>query len=187
MPRITKIYTRTGDDGTTALGSKQRVQKSHLRIEAYGTIDELNSMIGLAVTKPMLSSSVKQLTGIQNSLFHLGSELAFPPDETKEYEIPVIEQRHIDQLEEWIDELTKQLGPLENFVLPGGCEEAAMIHVCRAVCRRAERRIGALAETETVRPEALQYINRLSDFLFMLARDENKAKQVTETLWDSHA
>lgn len=185
MPRLTKIYTRTGDDGTTALGTARRVSKDHPRIIAYGTVDELNALIGLALAQGLDDRLVEALSAIQNQLFNLGAILAFPPDEDKQVEIPRIEARHIEFLESLIDELNEELESLKNFVLPGGAEGAATLHVARAVCRRAERELVTLSKDELVEPDSLKYINRLSDTLFVMARYENGQKGAEETLWDT--
>jgi len=187
MPRLTKIYTRKGDDGTTALGTTRRVSKDDPRIDAYGTVDETNALIGLALAQDLHPKLAKALATIQNQLFHLGSMLAFPADGTKQVEVPKIEARHVEFLEALIDELNAELEPLENFVLPGGAEGAATLHVARTVCRRAERDLVTLSKQETVSPETLKYLNRLSDALFVMARYENKHKGSDETLWDPHA
>jgi cob(I)alamin adenosyltransferase len=187
MPRLTKIYTKTGDDGTTALGTKQRVSKDNPRVWGYGTIDELNSVIGLALAQGLTPRLAETLPRIQNELFHLGSELSFPPDEGKEFNIPRIEAKHVQALEDLIDELNAQVGPLENFILPGGALGAATLQVARAVCRRAERWLVTLGRGEEVRAEAMAYINRLSDLLFVMARYENKQRGIEEPLWDSRA
>lgn len=185
MPKLTKIYTRTGDDGTTGLGTRQRVPKDSPRVNTYGAVDELNSLIGLALAQGLSPRLAQTLPSIQNQLFHLGAELSFPPDESKEFQIPQIEARHIKALEDLIDELNAVVGPLENFILPGGSAGAAALQVVRAVCRRAERKAVTLARKETVRPEALQYLNRLSDLLFVMARYENKQRGIEEPLWNS--
>jgi cob(I)alamin adenosyltransferase len=187
MPRLTKIYTRTGDDGTTALGSRQRVAKDSLRVRAYGSVDELNSVIGLALAQGLSPRLAEMLPPIQNHLFHLGAELSFPPGEGEEFTVPKIESRLITSLENLIDELNAVVGPLKNFILPGGSAGAATLQVARAVCRRAERRVVTLGREEAVRPEALAYLNRLSDLLFVMARYENKQRGVHEPLWDTKA
>lgn len=187
MPRLTKIYTKTGDDGTTALGSRRRVPKDDLRIEAYGTVDELTAFIGLALAFDLEQSLVDPLRAIQNQLFHLGSDLAFPEEDKKQFEVPRIEQRHIDGLEALIDSYSDELGPLENFILPGGTKAAAALQTARAVCRRAERVLVSLAKVEKVNPLNQQYLNRLSDALFTLGRVENKRHGVEDPTWDSHA
>ncbi|MEN8241901.1 MAG: cob(I)yrinic acid a,c-diamide adenosyltransferase [Chloroflexota bacterium] len=187
MPKLTKIYTKTGDDGTTALGSRRRVPKDDLRIEAYGTVDELAAFIGLALAADPDQSLVKPLRSIQNQLFHLGSDLAFPEEDKKQFEVPRIEERHILALEELIDGYADELGPLENFILPGGTPAAAALQTARAVCRRAERVLVSLARVEKVNPLNQQFLNRLSDALFIIGRIENKLKGVEDPLWDSHA
>ncbi len=187
MPRLTKIYTRKGDDGTTALSGGQRVPKDSLRVEAYGTVDELNAAIGLALAHGLSERLQEALTGVQNELFHLGSDLSFLEEDKETVEIPQIEQRHVEQLEALIDELTAIVGPLENFILPGGSTGAAGLHLARTVCRRAERDVIRLAEQEAVGEHVVPYLNRLSDALFVMARYENQQQDTPETLWDSHA
>lgn len=187
MPKITKIYTRKGDDGTTALGSKLRVPKDDLRVSAYGTIDELNSLIGLALSYGLDEKLADVLPGIQNTLFHLGSDLAFPAEDKEAWKVPRIAERHIDELEDLIDELNEIVGPLQNFILPGGSPGAAVLQVARAVCRRAERSIVTLSREQEINPLNLNYINRLSDALFVMGRYENKQKGIDDPLWDSRA
>jgi len=187
MPRLTKIYTRTGDDGSTALGSRQRVPKDSPRVRAYGNVDEVNSLLGLALAQGLSARLAQALPAIQNQLFHLGAELSFPPEGGQPASIPQIEERHIKAQEKLIDELNAEVGTLENFILPGGSAGAAALQVARAVCRRAERRLVTLARQEAVRPEALAYLNRLSDLLFVMARFENKQGGIAEPLWDSRA
>ncbi|MCB8920468.1 MAG: cob(I)yrinic acid a,c-diamide adenosyltransferase [Ardenticatenaceae bacterium] len=187
MPRLTKIYTRTGDEGNTSLGSKQRVPKESLRVAAYGTVDELNSQIGVAVASGLDERLTAVLATIQNELFHLGSDLAFLEEDKQKYNIPQIEARHVLALEQLMDELTAVVGPLENFILPGGSMGAALLHVARTVCRRAEREVIALSRQEPVGAQVIPYLNRLSDALFVMARYENYAKGVAEPLWDTLA
>jgi cob(I)alamin adenosyltransferase len=187
MPKLTKIYTRTGDDGSTALGSRRRVPKDDLRIEAYGTVDELNSLIGLALAYEPDKKLVEPLRSIQNQLFHLGSDLAFPEEDKKEFEVPRLEERHVADLEKLIDELNEEVGPLKNFILPGGGQSASALQVARAVCRRAERVLVSLAREEKINSLNLQFLNRLSDALFMMARYDNKMKGIQDPLWDSYA
>ena len=186
MPRVTKIYTRKGDDGSTALGSGQRVPKDSVRVQACGTVDELNSLLGLARAHDLDERLEEELGRVQNELFHLGSCLAFPQDEARKLELPQIEKKHIERLEGLIDDLWQQLGPLDNFILPGGGPGAATLHLARAVCRRAERTVVTLAREEGIRGEELAYLNRLSDALFAMARYENRQKGRAERLWDSH-
>ncbi len=189
MPRLTKIYTRKGDDGTTSLGSRERVPKDALRVQAYGTVDELNSTIGVAVASGLCDHLVAILPIIQNELFHLGSDLSFYAEDKQKFNIPSLEERHIARLETWIDEMTAVLPPLRNFILPGGSIGAAHLHVARTVCRRAEREAITLAheEPDEVNPIVIKYLNRLSDALFVMARLENKEKGVAEPLWDTLA
>ncbi len=187
MPRITKVYTRTGDDGTTALGSGRRVPKGSLRIEAYGTVDELSSAIGVAAAAGLDPEIEAALAPIRNELFHLGSDLCVPDEDKERLPVPRIEERHVAALERLIDRLAESLPPLENFVLPGGAPGAAQLHVARAVCRRAERLVARLAAEDTVGAPVVAYLNRLSDALFVMARFENLKKGVPDVLWDSRA
>jgi len=187
MPRITKVYTRSGDDGTTSLGGGQRVPKDSIRIAAYGTIDELNSAIGVALTAALETRLVSELTRIQNELFHLGSDLCVLEADKASMPVPTVEERHVMALETTIDELSAELQPLQNFVLPGGAAGAAQLHVARTVCRRAERYVVTLAAAEPVGPFAAPYLNRLSDALFVMARFENAKKSIADVLWDSRA
>jgi cob(I)alamin adenosyltransferase len=187
MPRLTKIYTKTGDEGMTSLGSRTRVPKDDLRVQAYGTVDELNSQIGVAIASQLDERLVAVLTDVQNVLFHLGSDLSFPEEDKLEFAIPQVEARHVLALEKKIDEITAVVGPLENFILPGGAIGSAQLHVARTVCRRAEREAITLAREEKVGEFVIQYLNRLSDALFMMARYENHQKGIPEPLWDSRA
>jgi len=187
MPKITKIYTRGGDDGTTSLGSGQRVSKDSLRIDAYGTVDELSAQIGLAIASGIDAELGQALATIQNELFHLGSDLCIPEADKEKLQVPRIEKRHVDALERILDRLSAEVGPLENFILPGGAVGAAHLHVARTVCRRAERILVALARAEPVGEWAVIYLNRLSDALFVMARYENHCKGVKDVLWDSRA
>jgi cob(I)alamin adenosyltransferase len=187
MPRITKVYTRTGDDGTTSLGGGQRVGKDSPRIEAYGTVDELNSVIGVALAAGVNEAIAAPLRTIQNELFHLGSDLCILEEDKAKMPAPKIEERHVVALEKLMDRLSEELPPLENFVLPGGAPGAAQLHVARTVCRRAERLLVALARAEAVGPWTVRYLNRLSDALFVMARHENRRRGVPDVLWDSRA
>jgi len=187
MPRITKIYTRKGDDGTTALGGGQRVDKDDLRIAAYGTVDELNSAIGVAIAGGLEAEIESELGRIQNELFHLGSDLCRIEADKQKTPVPVIEDRHVEALEALLDRLGGVVGPLENFVLPGGSPGAAQPHLARTVCRRAERLLVSLARQQPVNPRTLRYLNRLSDALFVMARFENHGKGVEDVCWDSRA
>ena len=186
MPKLTKIYTRTGDDGTTALGTRSRVPKDALRVSAFGDVDELNSLLGLALAGGVCPELAAAIPSIQHELFNLGSELAFPAEGDEVAQVPGIAMRHVEKREQMIDKLNADVGPLENFILPGGSSGAAHLQVARAVCRRAERNIVTLARDERIGEHVLRYINRLSDALFVMARFENKAQKVEEPLWNTH-
>ena len=183
MPRLTKIYTKTGDDGSTGLGTGARVPKNAPRIAAYGDVDELSSHIGLALTLGPTADLAEPLRRIQNELFHLGSDLCIPDADKVKMPVPVVEDRHIAALEALIDRFNDQLPPLENFILPGGTQSAAALHVARTVCRRAERSVLSLAQVESIRPQVGIYLNRLSDLLFVLSRWAAKVRSEPEPLW----
>ena len=185
MPRLTSIYTRKGDDGETSLGGGQRVPKDAPRVAAYGTVDELNSAIGGAVAHGLSPRLMEALPVIQNELFHLGSDLAFRKEDKQQYQLPQIEERHVQKLEKLIDELNEVVGPLQNFILPGGSSGAAQLHVARTICRRAERDVLTLAREEPIGPLVMPYLNRLSDVLFVMARYENNQRGIAEPLWNS--
>lgn len=187
MPRITKVYTRTGDDGTTALGGGHRVSKDDLRVAAYGTVDECSSHLGAAVASGLVPELEEAVTTLQNELFHLGADLCFREEDKSDATGPRIEERHVDALEALMDRLSAELEPLANFVLPGGTPAAAHLHLARAVCRRAERDTVALSRQESVGPWVIRYLNRLSDTLFVLARYENHRRGRPDILWDSRA
>ncbi len=178
-----KIYTRTGDDGTTGLFGGGRVSKASARIECYGTVDELNSIIGLARSQGCSPEGERYLHNLQNTLFVLGADLATPRN--AKAVIDRIEEQHATELETWIDELDAQLEPLKTFVLPGGTQAASGIHLARTVCRRAERLCVAAHEEEDLGDAVVHFLNRLSDFLFMLARWENQAAGIPDTPWIS--
>jgi len=172
----------------TSLGSRQRVRKDSLRVDAYGTVDELNTVLGVALAHGLSQPVADAVKAIQNELFHLGAELSYVAEAgSKQRPVPQIEQRHVDRLETLIDEMTAVVGPLENFTLPGGSIGAANLHVARTVCRRAERIVVSLSREEPVNALALKYLNRLSDALFALARFENHQAGVAEPLWDSRS
>ena len=187
MPRLTKIYTRKGDDGSTGLGGGQRVAKDSPRVAAYGTVDELNSAIGVALAHGLVPRLATALPPIQNELFHLGSDLCFLEEDKGKWPLPQIEPRHVDALEALIDELNEVVGPLKNFILPGGAPGSAHLHVARTICRRAERDVLTLSRLEPIGKHAIQYLNRLSDALFVMARYENHQRGVAEPLWDEKA
>src|SRR5215475_14331103 len=175
--RLSKIYTRTGDDGTTGLGDGTRVPKDGERVEAYGTVDELNSAIGVLLAVPALASNVTAcLTEIQHELFDLGGELCIPGHQ-------VITAQHVQRLEEVLDGFNDTLPPLKEFILPGGGPAAAACHLARTIARRAERRVWTLARAENVSPEVAKYLNRLSDLLFVIARVLARHERGTEVLW----
>jgi len=182
MPRLTKIVTRTGDDGTTGLAGGKRVSKDSARVWAMGTVDELSSAIGLARALNADPDFDARLRSIQNDLFNLGAELATPLDKLQDG-MPRIEQQHVADLEAMVEELTNQLGPLQEFILPGGTPAAAQLHVARTICRRAERFCVRLNKEEEVGALVVPYLNRLSDALFTLARWGNKQAGVNETYW----
>src|SRR4029077_7857206 len=183
MPRLTRIYTRTGDEGLTGLGGGQRVPKDSPRVTTYGTVDELNSQIGVALATGLCERLAAELPLIQNELFDLGSALATPAKSQARHPVPTVETRHIDKLERLIDEFNAVVGPLTNFLLPGGSLGASQLHVARTICRRAEREATSLARDEAIGPTVLPYLNRLSDALFVMARYENHERGVDEPLW----
>jgi cob(I)alamin adenosyltransferase len=175
--RLTRIYTRTGDDGTTGLGTGERVPKDCPRVEAYGTVDELNCCIGMVLATGELAEPVRSsLAGIQHRLFDLGGELAVPGRD-------VIIATDSTALEALLDQFNEGLPPLKDFVLPGGTPGASACHLARAVCRRAERRVIALQRQESVNPESVRYLNRLSDLLFVVSRILCRAGGDTEVIW----
>ena len=186
MVHINRVYTRGGDDGTTALGGGQRVQKDSLRIDSYGTVDELNSVVGVVVAAGLHESMRPMFFVIQQVLFNVGSDLCILEEDKKRFKVPGIEQRHIDQLEGWIDGWNDDLDALKSFILPGGDMAAAQLHIARTVCRRAERLVIALSRAEEVGAFVVPYLNRLSDLLFVAARYQAKLAGVGDILWDSH-
>lgn len=175
--RLTKIYTRTGDDGTTGLGDGSRVRKDALRVEAYGTVDETNAQVGVLRAALAADHSAQiMLEHIQHDLFDVGGELCIPG-----YEL--VTAVYVERLESAIDAVNAELPALKDFILPGGSPAAAAAHVARTVSRRAERRTLTLADTETVNPQAIKYLNRLSDYFFVLARQLARADGGNEVLW----
>ena len=175
--RLSKIYTRTGDNGSTGLGDGSRVDKDSLRIEAMGTVDELNCSIGTLLCHNLPESTQSALTNIQHSLFDIGGEICIPGS-------TVITPDRVGRLEQLLDILNKDLSPLKEFILPGGSPAAAACHQARAVCRRAERRTCSLAKVEDINPVSLKYLNRLSDLLFVMARYINKTADIADVLWE---
>ena len=174
--RLSKIYTRTGDDGTTGLGDGSRINKDSLRVEAMGDVDELNSVIGIMMTENVPASLASLLTQIQHDLFNVGGEICIPG-------YVILQQSSITELEQAIDSLNEQLMPLKEFTLPGGTRTAAYCHLARTVCRRAERKLVELHRNENVTDISLQYLNRLSDLLFVMCRIINKEAGVQDVLW----
>jgi len=175
--RLSKIYTRTGDDGTTGLGDGSRTPKDSARVEAYGTVDETNSAIGLILAVDSVPDDVRNcLTEVQHDLFELGGELCIPGHSA-------VTQEFIDRLESDLDGFNADLPRLKEFILPGGGPAAAACHLARTIARRAERRVFTLSKTEDVRTEAIKYLNRLSDLLFVIARVLARAENGQEVLW----
>lgn len=174
--RLTRIYTRTGDKGTTGLGDGSRVSKDDIRVEAYGSVDELNSIIGIILSHELPAQANQVLTEVQHDLFDLGAELCIPGHQ-------VITPEHILRLERALDEMNGELQPLEEFILPGGSMAAANAHHARTVCRRAERRVITLHQQQAVNDAVIGYLNRLSDLLFVLPRWLNKQAGQPDILW----
>lgn len=178
--RINRVVTRTGDGGNTALIGGERVSKGSLRVDSYGEVDELNSSLGLAVAHMQDQQSIDLIHSIQHRLFTLGADLAAPEGVA----VPRVTAEHISELEAEMEPLMDELPPLEEFILPGGGPAGATLHLARAITRRAERAVVALAAHEPVNEQAIIYLNRLSDFLFVLARVVNKRQKQAETLAD---
>lgn len=187
MVRLTRIYTKTGDKGTTALGDGRRVPKDAPRIEAFGAVDELNAILGLAALATRDAEGAALLRTIQNDLFDLGADLCVP-ERPKSGRAPRarpplrVTESHVRPLERAIDRFNAVLDPLTSFVLPGGTSASAWLHLARTVCRRAERRVVALGRKETINPQAVIYLNRLSDLLFVMARRANEDGRA-DVLW----
>lgn len=176
--RLSKIYTRTGDQGTTGLGDGSRVDKDAVRVEAYGTTDELNSALGMVLAEPDVPADLRHwLEEIQHDLFDLGAELCIPGHS-------VLTAAFIERLEQQIDAMNTQLPPLKEFILPGGNRAASACHLARTICRRAERRVFSLSKVETINDWGLKYLNRLSDFLFVAARILARTGDGREVLWN---
>jgi cob(I)alamin adenosyltransferase len=175
--RLSKIYTRTGDAGTTGLGDGSRVAKDSLRIEAIGAVDELNSALGVLLAEPVPDDVRAGLRQIQHDLFDVGGELSIPGYTS-------VGPSHVTRLENVLDRHNAGLAPLKEFILPGGSRSAALCHVARAVCRRAERRVVSLSTAEQLSPSLQRYLNRLSDLLFVLCRVLNRAAGVTDVYWE---
>ncbi len=180
-----KIYTRRGDGGTSGLLGGGRVAKDHPRLRAYGTVDELNSCLGLARGQTEVPATATRLARVQRDLFAIGASLAVPPaaEGRKQPRVPPVPVERVRDMEQWMDEAEEDLPPLRRFILPGGVPAAATLHVARSVCRRAEREAVSLAARETVDEGIIAYLNRLSDLLFVLARVENRAAGVADETW----
>lgn len=176
-----KIYTKTGDAGSTSLFGGKRLPKSHLRIEAYGTVDELNSFMGLLRDACEDPAVKMRLEAIQNLLFNIGAALATEPGQPAV--VPAVEEEHIALLERLMDDMDAQLPPLRNFILPGGHPTVSFCHIARCVCRRAERQVVALAAEESVHERIIPYLNRLSDYLFVLSRKLAQDLEAQEVIW----
>ena len=174
--RLSKIYTRTGDDGTTGLGDGARVSKTSPRVEAMGAVDELNSIIGLLMAESLPDSIRDTLSAVQHALFDLGGEISLPGQE-------LVDNKQVIQIENALDQMNEPLSPLKDFILPGGTQPAALCHQARSVCRRAERRLLVLAEKQSASNVSSKYLNRLSDLLFVMARHLNQRAGVTDVLW----
>lgn len=183
--KITKVYTRGGDMGKTSLVGGHRVSKASERLEAYGTVDELSSHLGLLASLLPDGDDKAMLIRIQNSLFNVCTNLATDQDQNELSPSAYLPEGEIELVEQQIDDIMKLLPEKQGFVLPGGTREAAQAHVCRTVCRRAERRIVALAEVAKISPEVLQYVNRLSDYLFVLAKKINFNANQSEIVWQN--
>ena len=185
MKKITKVYTRGGDKGLTSLVGGQRVSKASTRLEAYGTVDELSSHLGLLAAMLPESHEQQMVVRIQNCLFNVCTNLATDQEQTPLYPSAHLPEGEIQILEQEVDTILAELPERQGFILPGGTQEAAQAHVCRTVCRRAERRIVALSEVALVSPEVQQYINRLSDYLFVLAKKLNFITGKSEKIWQN--
>lgn len=176
--RLSKIYTRTGDEGTTGMADGSRVDKNTTRIRTIGEVDELNACIGLLLSEEITEIITATLTNVQNSLFDLGAELAVPGT-------VIISKEDVMELENSLDDLNRDLEPLKEFILPGGSRAAATCHLARTICRRAEREFVGLSKEEETSPSSLMYLNRLSDYLFVAARTLNKYAGNPDVLWES--
>ena len=181
--KITKVYTRRGDKGQTSLVGGKRVSKSDVRLEAYGTIDELSANMGMLIAQLSDGYEKETLLRIQNNLFNVCTNLATDQDDTPLYPSAYLPEGETEFLEQEVDSIMKELPEAQGFILPGGTCEAAQAHICRTVCRRAERRIVALAQEATVSPEIQEYINRLSDYFFVLAKKLNFLAGKNEKIW----
>ena len=183
--KITRVYTKTGDKGETSIVGGIRVKKSCERLEAYGTVDQLSSQLGLLASLLPDGEDKSLIIRIQTNLFNVCTNLATDQSQTPLYDSAKLADGEIELLEQEVDRIMKLLPERQGFILPGGCQAAAQAHVCRTVCRRAERRIVALSEVAQISPETLQYVNRLSDYLFVLAKKINFNAGVSEIVWQN--
>ena len=181
--RITKVYTKQGDDGFTRLGGGQKISKASTRIDTYGTVDELNSVIGIVLSFEPVDDVKKALTKIQHELFIVGGDLCVLDEDKDKWEMKVIEEKNVTALEKLMDKMNEELKPLEDFILPGGTKAASFFHQARCVCRRAERLVVQLTEEADINRNVLKYLNRLSDALFVLARYENYKRGIEDIYW----
>ena len=179
------VYTKKGDKGTTGLIGGTRVPKTHIRLEAYGTVDELNSNLGLLATYLMDEHDLDFVQSVQDKLFAIGSHLATDQEKIQLHDVSIITPADVEAIEREIDAADEILPPLHSFIIPGGSRGSALCHVCRTVCRRAERRILALSESYTISADLLAYVNRLSDYLFVLSRKMNFNEGKDEIFWNN--
>ncbi len=181
--RITKVYTRQGDNGTTRLGGGQEVAKDSARIQAYGTVDEFTSVLGIVISFEPIAEVKAALSKIQHELFTLGGDLCVLKEDKQKWEMQQIEIHQVEALEKLMDQMNQELQPLEDFILPGGTKVSAFLHQARCVCRRAETLVVSLSKKEKIGESVLKYLNRLSDTLFVLARFENFKNNIDDVYW----
>lgn len=185
--RITKVYTKQGDKGTTRLGGGQLVSKDSIRVKAYGEVDELNSAIGIVLAFEPIPEIKDDLVKIQHELFVLGSDLCVLEEDKTNFKMEVISEKHVTYLENLMDKMNEELKPLEDFILPGGCKTSAFLHQARTICRRAETTVTSLTKQENINATVIKYLNRLSDALFVLARYQNFKTGFEDIYWTKGA
>lgn len=183
--KITKVYTKTGDGGSTSLVGGERIAKDSIRLEAYGTVDELNAQLGLLLTEMPDGEEREAVERMQHCLFHVGTHLATNLSTTPLYPSAKLPEGETERMEQMIDKMLGELPPLQGFILPGGTKAAALAHVCRTVCRRAERHVAALQKEAELGEEILPYLNRMSDYLFVLSRKLNFVAHESEKIWSN--